>query len=140
MLVMSAIQLKFFFDLNRAHAVLSRRFDAELGSVHGLGLGDLQLLWALEQAPDGRLRRVDLAHQLGVTPSGVTWTLRPLMKRGLVASEASETDARVAFAVLTPAGRQLVADAVPSARRLAATLIEKGAVEKVGDALARLAG
>jgi len=121
---MSALHLKFFLDLNRAHAIASRQFDAELGGVHGIGLHDLQLLSTLERAPSRRLRRIDLAQQLGVTPSGVTWMLRPLIKRRLVATEASESDARVAFAVLTQAGRQLVAEALPSARRLAEELLQ----------------
>jgi DNA-binding MarR family transcriptional regulator len=121
---MSALHLNFLLDLNRARAVAGRRFDAELGAVHGIGLNELQLLQALDQAPERRLRRGELAQQLGVTPSGVTWMLRPLAKRRLVSSQASESDARVAFAVLTEAGRRLVADALPSARRLAAELLD----------------
>jgi DNA-binding MarR family transcriptional regulator len=117
--------LDFFFNLNRTHAVVSRRFDAELGSLHGVGLNDLHLLCALEEAPEGRLRRVDLAHALGLTPSGVTWILRPLIKRRLVASEPSPDDARVAFAALTPAGRHLVVDARASARRLAQAILDE---------------
>jgi DNA-binding MarR family transcriptional regulator len=139
---MAALHLQFFLDLSRAQAMASRRFDAELGAVHGLGLNDLQLLLALEQAPGHRLRRIDLAQHLGLTPSGVTWMLRPLTKRRLVASEASDEDARVAFAVLTEAGRRLVAEAVPSARRLAAELLQprlgKEELERVAHVLARL--
>src|SRR5579863_9980238 len=112
---MSAQHLKLFLDLNRAHAIILRRFDAELGSVHGIGLSDLQLLHVLDGAPEQRLRRGDLAQALGVTASGVTWMLRPLIKRRLVTSEGSESDGRVTFAVLTAGGRQLVEDAVPSA-------------------------
>jgi DNA-binding MarR family transcriptional regulator len=116
--------LDFFLNLNRAHAVISRRFDAELGGLHGVGLNDLHLLCALEEAPGRRLRRIDLARHLGLTPSGVTWILRPLIKRRLVASEGSPEDARVAFAVLTPAGQRLVADVRSSARRLARALLD----------------
>jgi DNA-binding MarR family transcriptional regulator len=134
---MSALHLKVFLDLNRVHATASRRFDAELGSVHGIGLNDLQLLYTLEQAPNRRLRRVDLAQQLGVTPSGVTWMLRPLIKRRLVASEANQEDARVAFAVLTEGGRRLVAEALPSGRHLAAELLHKRLSKQE---LARVAG
>jgi DNA-binding MarR family transcriptional regulator len=139
---MSALHLKVFLDLNRAHAIASRRFDADLGGVYGIGLNDLQLLHTLEQAPDRRLRRVDLAQRLGVTPSGVTWMLRPLTKRRLVASEASARDARVAFAVLTDAGRRLVAEVLPAGRRLATELLEaqlaKQELAQVADLLARL--
>lgn len=136
--------LKFFLDLSRAHAVVSRRFDAELGGVHGLGLNDLRLLWALDQAPGHRLRRIDLARELGVTASGVTWMLRPLVKRRLVSSESSSEDARVAFAVITEAGRRLVGEAVPSGRRLGAEILEgqltKQELSQAAELIARLAG
>jgi DNA-binding MarR family transcriptional regulator len=122
---MPALHLDFFLDLNRAHAIASRRFDAVLGGLHGIGLNDLHLLAALDRAPDRRMRRVDLAQELGVTPSGVTWMLRPLTKRRLVTSEASAEDARVSFAVLTEGGRRLVAEALPSGRELAAEILEK---------------
>src|SRR3569832_166070 len=111
---MSMRHLKVFFDLNRAQAVAARRFDAQLGGLHGLALKELQLLAALDEAPEQRLRRIDLAEALQVTPSGVTWMLRPLTKRRLVTSQASDEDARVAIAVLTAGGRRLVADALPS--------------------------
>jgi DNA-binding MarR family transcriptional regulator len=121
---MSAQNLKFFLDLNRVHAVISRQFDATLGGLHGIGLNDLQLLHTLEQAPEQRLRRIDLAQRLGVTASGVTWMLRPLIKRRLVISQPSESDARVAFAALTDSGRRLLSDAVPTARHLAGEVLE----------------
>jgi len=139
---MGALHLKLFLDLNRARAVAARRFDAELGAVHGIGLNDLQLLLALDQAPERRKRRSDLARELGVTPSGVTWMLRPLVKRRLVAGEASGDDARVAFAVLTEAGRRLVAEALPSARALAGEFLEsrldKSEVSPAAELVARL--
>jgi DNA-binding MarR family transcriptional regulator len=140
---MSTLHLNLFLELNRAHAVATRRFAAELGSVHGIGLNDLQLLALLAGAPEERLRRIDLAQALGVTPSGVTWMLRPLAKRRLVASQASTSDARVTFAVLTDAGRRLVAEALPSARQLAAQLLGapagKPEVVRATELLARLA-
>jgi len=46
-----APHLDFFLTLNRAHAVVSRRFDADLGGLHGVGLNDLHLLCALDEAP-----------------------------------------------------------------------------------------
>jgi DNA-binding MarR family transcriptional regulator len=115
--------LDLFLNLNRAHAAVSRRFDAELGALHGLGLNDLHLLCTIDEAPDRRLRRVDLARRLGLTPSGVTWLLRPLIKRRLVANEPHPDDARASLAVLTPAGHRLLTDARPSARRLAQAIL-----------------
>lgn len=121
---MTQPHLEFFLDLNRAHAAALRRFDAALGGWHGIGLNDLHLLATLDRAPGRKLRRVDLARELGVTPSGVTWMLRPLTKRRLVTSEPSADDARVAYAVLTEHGRRLVADALPSGREIARDLLE----------------
>ena len=139
----SAQALSFFLDLNRAHAMASRRFDAVLGGLHGIGLNDLHLLATLEAAPDRKMRRVDLARELGVTPSGVTWMLRPLTKRRLVTSEASDVDARVAFAVLTEGGRRLVADALPSGRELAREMLDghagKQELASATDVIAHLA-
>jgi DNA-binding MarR family transcriptional regulator len=69
--------------------------------------------------------------------------LRPLIKRRLVISEASADDARVAFAVLADNGRRLVAEALPSARRLAAQLLEtdlsKQDLSRVAELIAGLA-
>lgn len=97
--------------LARAHAALMRRLDNSLGSHHGISFGDYQVLNHLSRAPGGRLRRVDLAERLGLTASGVTRTLLPLEKIGLVSREADPRDARVGFAVVTAAGQELMHNA-----------------------------
>lgn len=97
--------------LARAHAVLVRRYDNALGSQHGISFSDFQLLNHLARAPGGKLRRVDLAERVGLTASGVTRTLLPLEKIGLVTREADPRDARVGFAVVTAAGQELVGNA-----------------------------
>ena len=95
----------------RANAMLVRRFDSGLGCHHGISYGDFQLLNHLARAPGGRLRRVDLAERLGLTASGVTRSLLPLEKIGLVKRESDPRDARVGYAALTPAGTELAANA-----------------------------
>ena len=97
--------------LARANAVLVRRYDNALGSQHGISFSDFQLLNHLARAPGGRLRRVDLAERVGLTASGVTRTLLPLEKTGLVTREADPRDARVGFAAITAAGQELVINA-----------------------------
>jgi DNA-binding MarR family transcriptional regulator len=91
----------------RANAALLRRFDNSLGGHHGISFSDFQILNHLSRAPGGRLRRVDLAERLGLTASGITRSLLPLEKIGLVAREADPRDARVGFAVITAAGQEL---------------------------------
>ena len=95
----------------RVHALLQRRFDSALGGHHGISFGDFQLLNHLRAAPGARLRRVDLADKLGLTASGVTRSLLPLEKIGLVTREPDPRDARVGYAVITPTGQELVANA-----------------------------
>ncbi|MBC7455962.1 MAG: winged helix-turn-helix transcriptional regulator [Massilia sp.] len=101
----------FCLRLARANAVLIRRFDNALGSHHGISFSDFQLLNHVARAPGGRLRRVDLAERVGLTASGVTRTLLPLEKIGLITREADPRDARVGFATITSAGHDMVVNA-----------------------------
>ncbi|MFD5465241.1 MarR family winged helix-turn-helix transcriptional regulator [Kitasatospora sp. NPDC127059] len=106
--------------LVRAQAAVVKRFDASLSGLHGVSLSDFTLLLHLAQAPGGRMRRVDLAEALGLTASGVTRGLAPLERIGLVAREAAARDARVAYAALTPTGRERLAEMLHTARQVAA--------------------
>lgn len=115
--------LDFCLRLARAHAAIIRRLDTVLGGHHGLSFGDFMLLHHLSKAPGGRLRRVDLAERQGLTASGVTRTLLPLEKTGLVARLADERDARVGFAAITPAGHELLDNAMLTARETCAELL-----------------
>jgi DNA-binding MarR family transcriptional regulator len=115
----------FCLRLARAASSLTRRFDSALGNHHGISFADYQLLRHLARAPEGRLRRVDLADRLGVTASGVTRSLLPLEKIGLVGRQSDPRDARVGYAVITAAGAELVANAD--------SLVEAIAAEVVGD-------
>jgi len=67
--------LDLCLDLSRGYATLVRRLDGRLGSLHGLSFADYALLRELSQSDEGRLRRVDLAERLGLTPSAVTRSL-----------------------------------------------------------------
>lgn len=101
----------FCLRLARAYAVLVRRFDNALGSHHGISFSDFQLLNHIARAPGGKLRRVDLAERVGLTASGVTRTLLPLEKIGLVTRQTDPRDARVGYAVITETGHELVVNA-----------------------------
>ncbi len=103
--------LEEFLGIRRAVALWESRANVELGGVHGLGLSDFAALHAIADAPGEKLRRVDLAQKLALTPSGVTRLLGPLERRGIVTREESGHDARATFAVLTKAGRALMKDA-----------------------------
>lgn len=135
--------LAFCFRLNRAYTRLNRRLDGALGSLHGLSFGDFMLLYNLARAPATRLRRVDLAERLGLTPSGITRALIPLEKIGLVKREADARDARIGYAVLTGAGQKLLINAMsPAELHCQAALLATPArrLEALAALLGQLAG
>src|SRR5579864_2706921 len=95
---------KGWIRLLRAHAALTRELSARLEAAHGLSLRDFDVLVQLYEAPDRRMRRIDLARTVILSPSGVTRLLDGLERAGWVAKHFCETDARVTYAVLTDAG------------------------------------
>lgn len=102
-----ALALAFANAWNR----LERRLDHSLAAIRGVSLAEYRLLRALGDAPGSQASRVDLAHAVGLTPSGVTRALRPMEKLGIVSTVRSKRDARLAIAALTPVGRELLDDA-----------------------------
>src|SRR5262245_6706592 len=104
---MSTNNLAVALDLSRARTLVVRDIDHPLGSHHGLGLNDLAVLLELKAAPAWTLRRVELAHRLAVTTSGIARQLAPLEKIGLVTRQSNPNDARLALVVLTPRGAEL---------------------------------
>src|SRR5215831_9550338 len=120
---MVSTTLEEFLGIRRAVALWEARVDAQLGSAHGLGLSDFAALHHLLEAPGGRLRRVDLARALALTPSGVTRLLGPLERRGIVARELDGNDARATYAVLTRSGKTLVKNAATTVEAIAASIL-----------------
>jgi len=131
--------LDFCLRLARANAAIVRRLDTVLGGHHGLSFSDFMLLQHLARAPGGRLRRVDLAERQGLTASGVTRTLLPLEKTGWVARQADERDARVGYAVITPAGHVLLDNATLTAREACDELLRHSQPDQL-DALSAVLG
>jgi DNA-binding MarR family transcriptional regulator len=88
----------------RAHAAVVRELSAELEAEHGLTINDYEVLLRLARATDQVMRRVDLAEQVLLTPSGITRLLEGLERAGFVDRASCPTDARVKYAHLTDAG------------------------------------
>jgi DNA-binding MarR family transcriptional regulator len=117
--------LSTVLQLAHARTIVVRDVDASLEGHHGLGLNDLALLLELNASPNGRLRRLDLAERLGITPSGVARQLAPLERRGLVGRESHPDDARLAIVVLTEAGSRVVGDLLPTAEEAATRVLAR---------------
>jgi DNA-binding MarR family transcriptional regulator len=90
------------------------------------------------------MRRVDLARELQLTPSGVTRMLDGLEDCRLVEKATCSSDARVIYAVLTVAGRERLEQAAGSHVAAIAELFEERfSVEELAtlaELLARLPG
>jgi DNA-binding MarR family transcriptional regulator len=103
-----------FVSFLRAHAAVTRQLDRELVAEHGLTINDYEVLLRLARAPDRMLRRVDLAQQVLLTPSGITRLLDGLQSCGYVEKAACASDARVVYAKLTYGGLKKLAQATES--------------------------
>ena len=100
-----SVEVTAFATLLRAQATVTRALNAHLLADHGLTINDYEVLLRLARSPAGRMRRVDLAAEVLLTPSGVTRLLDGLERSGYVERGACATDRRVVYAVLTEAGR-----------------------------------
>ena len=87
-----------------AHATITRELNADLVNAHGLTLNDYEVLLRLAQAPERRLRRVDLAERVLLTASGITRLLEGLERHGFVRKALCSSDGRVVYAELTDEG------------------------------------
>jgi DNA-binding MarR family transcriptional regulator len=95
----------------RAHSAITRELSSRLEAVHELTLSDYDVLIQLYHAPERAMRRIDLARSVLLTASGITRLLDGLERAGYVGKKRCDSDARVTYAVLTPAGLRKVEDA-----------------------------
>jgi DNA-binding MarR family transcriptional regulator len=101
----------------RAHAVVTRRLEAELVAEHELPLASYDVLVQLSEAPEQRLRMTELADRVLLSRSGLTRLADRLERDGLIARQACPSDARGTLAVLTDAGAGKLREAWPTHRR-----------------------
>jgi DNA-binding MarR family transcriptional regulator len=134
-----------FLALSRllgAHAALTRELSTELVKSHGLTLSEHEVLFLLARADDRRMRRIDLAREVRLSPSGLTRLLDRLEGSGLVEKASCATDARVSYAVLTDAGQARLEASMPdhlsSVDRLLAERFDAGELEALAELLGRV--
>jgi DNA-binding MarR family transcriptional regulator len=90
--------------LLRAHATATRALNAQLLAEHGLTVNGYEALYVLSRSDELRLKPVELAQRLLLTPSGITRLLDGLERSGLVVRAPCPSDRRVLYAQLTEAG------------------------------------
>jgi DNA-binding MarR family transcriptional regulator len=99
--------------LARTHAAVSQRLQEALAQGDYPPLPWYEVLAAVAEAPDQRMRMGDLAEALVITRGGLTKLVDRLVKAGLLERTFCETDRRVSYATLMPAGRELLAEMRP---------------------------
>jgi DNA-binding MarR family transcriptional regulator len=126
--------------LVRAHALTTRSLSTALQEAHGLTINDFEALLVLSHAEGGRLKRVELARNLLLTPSGITRLLRGLEDAGLVERATCETDLRVTYAQLTDAGREKLEAAAEAHTASICALLEEHFARDELDSIAEILG
>ena len=104
-----------------AHAAAVGRIERDLRAAGHIPLTWYDVLTALSDAPEGRLRLSELADQVVLSRSGLTRLLDRVEAAGLIRRERSADDRRGAFAVLTAEGERALLAAWPDYARGIAT-------------------
>ena len=135
-------ELRAWRGLLRVHAQLSKALDAQLDAAHGLPLTSYEVLMYLSDAAGGRMRMNDLASSVLLSRSGLTRLVDRLERDGYLERCSCAHDARGAFAVLTPAGREKLEAArethLAGVRELFLSHFSSDELDVLGDAWDRL--
>ncbi len=99
--------------LTRTHAAIVQRLQEALAAADFPPLPWYEVLASVAEAPEQRMRMGDLAEAMVITRGGLTKLVDRLVKAGLLERTFCETDRRVSYATLTPAGAELLAGMRP---------------------------
>src|SRR3954463_15059312 len=97
----------------QTHAAVTGRLQEVLTAAELPPLPWYEVLATLSEAPEERLKMGDLAEALVITRGGLTKLVDRLIKAGLLERTFCETDRRVSYATLMPAGRDLLDEMRP---------------------------
>jgi len=100
-------------SLTRTHAAIVGRLQEALAASDFPPLPWYEVLTTVAEAPEQRLRMGELAEALVITRGGLTKLVDRLIKAGLLERTFCETDRRVSYATLLPAGRDLLDEMRP---------------------------
>jgi DNA-binding MarR family transcriptional regulator len=102
--------------LTRTHAAIVQRLQEMLSAADFPPLPWYEVLAAVSEAPEERMKMGDLAEALVITRGGLTKLVDRLVKAGLLERTFCETDRRVSYATLLPAGVELLEEMRPIVR------------------------
>jgi DNA-binding MarR family transcriptional regulator len=108
-----AAHVEAWGSLSRTYAAVSLRLQEALAQNDHPPLPWFEVLAAVAAAPERRMRMGDLAEALVMTRGGLTKLVDRLVKAGLLERTFCESDRRVSYATLLPAGAELLAEMQP---------------------------
>ena len=107
---------KAWISLTQTHAAVTGRLQEALIAAELPPLPWFEVLATLDRAPEQRLKMGELAEALVITRGGLTKLVDRLIKAGLLERTFCETDRRVSYATLLPAGVDLLEEMRPIVR------------------------
>jgi DNA-binding MarR family transcriptional regulator len=107
-------------SLAAMHAVVRAALDSELRREHGLSAVEFEVLECISGCSDGRVRMQELSSVAHLTQSTASRVVARLEDEGLAVRKMCPDDRRGIFALPTDAGRERVAAATPTYRRVIA--------------------
>ena len=117
-------EMSFIINMWSVNSIISKKLDASLGSVHGIGFTEYIILFHLNKSHNKAMRRIDLANNIGLTASGITRIVSPMEKIGVVKKEKNPRDARVSLVKITAAGEEIIGDATLSIKQYSKRLLD----------------
>ena len=127
----------------KAHARLTDRVETALQQAGFPPLAWYDVLWAIETAPEGRLRMSELAERVVVSRSNLSRLADRLEAGGLIRREPCAGDRRGYYCAITDAGRALRGRMWPVYRReidrLFGRLLGDDEARVIGESLERIA-
>lgn len=99
--------------LTRTHAAISLRLQDALAAASFPPLPWYEVLATVAESPERRMKMGDLAEALVITRGGLTKLVDRLVNAGLMERTFCDTDRRVSYATLLPAGADLLAEMHP---------------------------
>ncbi|MQY20313.1 MarR family winged helix-turn-helix transcriptional regulator [Nocardia macrotermitis] len=125
-----------------ASRLLQGVMERQLSHDSGIGFADFEILVALSEAPDRRLRMADVADRIMTTRGGVSRALARLVRAGWAERVNCEDDGRGVWAVLTDAGWAKLVETAPghvdTVRRQLFDALSPDEVGQLGDVLSRI--
>ncbi|MEU4822182.1 MarR family winged helix-turn-helix transcriptional regulator [Actinomadura citrea] len=136
-------ELRAWIAFLTAGHLIDHEIERQLKRDGGLSHPEFEVLVRLRSAEGNRLRMSDLAREVMVSKSRLTYQVTQLERAGFVKRTACESDRRSVWAELTDEGAAALGRARPGHRRVVrevfVEVLAPEEIELLGDALGRVA-